>query len=108
MGVSQRTLRNHPTERLSNKMERALLCPAKKFKKHDDVFCHPTSSVDLKFQRMWGETIHQPGVELPSLSIEPTSMGPLACHCSQRLYCRIQGLSTVVIDRSVLLVQTKC
>jgi hypothetical protein len=33
-------------------MERTLLCPAKKIKKHDDVFCHPTSSGDLRFQRM--------------------------------------------------------
>jgi hypothetical protein len=33
-------------------MERTLLCPTKKIKKHDDVFCHPTSSVDLRFQRM--------------------------------------------------------
>ena len=33
-------------------MERTLLCPAKKIKKHNDVFCHPTSSGDLRFQRM--------------------------------------------------------
>lgn len=33
-------------------MERTLLCPAKKIKKHDDVFCHSTSSGYLRFQRM--------------------------------------------------------
>jgi hypothetical protein len=41
-------------------MERTLLCPAKKIKKHDDVFCHPTSPGDLIFQRMWRDDTSAP------------------------------------------------
>ena len=83
-------------------MERTLLCPAKKIKKHDDVFCHPTSSEDLRFQRMRRRAlIHQPPSRVTIVIKGTYEYGPLGVslfptpllsntiteYCGNRLKC---------------------